>query len=64
MRKYFLRILVLGEGGQSSPASYDLQLSRICGDDDDSHDGDDGDDDDVSGNDISYQSLHVSSDHV
>lgn len=55
------KILVLGEGGQSSPASYYLHLSRICGDDDDSHDGDDGD---VSGNDISYQNLHVSSDHV
>lgn len=57
------KILVLREGGQSSPASYHLHLSRICGDDDDSHDGDDGDDD-VSGNDISYQNLHVSDDHV
>lgn len=63
MYKYFPEILVLEEGGQSSPASYDLQLSRICGDDDDIHDddgdSDDGDGDDVSGNDISFQSLHV-----
>lgn len=55
------KILVLGEGGQSSPASYYLHLSRICDDDDDSHDDDD---DDVSddGDIFSQKSLHETDD--
>ncbi|WP_155983764.1 hypothetical protein [Paenibacillus sp. 1-18] len=66
MSKYFLckydfKFFLGAKGGDTIPASHYLYLTRICGDDDDSHDGDD---DDVSddGDIFSQKSLHETDD--